>query len=577
MRFLSIGVSLFVLLFFSQCSSLPECKNLEVEGNLVQINSPYDEFAPTQLSALLLFSSNRPDSGKPQKNRTAVFSTQRYSDGWALPELVEDPPIHRFESSGSGTVYIDSARKKVEFYFAAVKEEGNADIYVVEGRSGKWSEPQPLQGINSPRWDGYPAIAPDGSFLVFSSDRLDGNLDLFISFRLGEKLWSIPQPLSELNSRWDEISPVVAPDFTLFFATQAFSANRRFDIVAATVVEKGKWKAPQLLPFPINTDSDEITPFLWYDSLLFASNRPGGCGGYDLYVFPLCPPVLVQGSVNSPAAHHHRETITVFRADQSLFQRIRVQSDGSFRTSLPGNSRFQFVYTNPCYEGQQLRAEVKTPCSFQPTIVQIDFDIPPLPIIALDFPKIFEIGYFVPNYYKPTTAENIQNLRLLLEMELLEAEQSGIPFPDSLYNLWSRAVDAQMEEVVQQIVKALETMNDPCYTGDTVLSITLEGHSAPTEGGEHIYYKGPEIWEPQFNLYVFPSTPLTPSMLALLRAYYTMRALHRALGKNAAAQPYLQRIRWNLKVGAFNSQTYADPGDRRVRVILDTGKLLEKL
>jgi hypothetical protein len=55
----------------------------------------------------------------------------------------------------------------------------------------------------------------------------------------------------------------------------------------------GRWQAPRPLPF--NTAADEFRPSLLVIGdarfLIFSSNRPGGAGGFDLYTvrFDACP------------------------------------------------------------------------------------------------------------------------------------------------------------------------------------------------------------------------------------------------------------------------------------------------
>jgi hypothetical protein len=44
-----------------------------------------------------------------------------------------------------------------------------------------------------------------------------------------------------------------------------------------------RWQKPERLPAPLNSEFDDTTPFLDGETLYFASNRPGGYGGTDIY------------------------------------------------------------------------------------------------------------------------------------------------------------------------------------------------------------------------------------------------------------------------------------------------------
>jgi len=282
------------------CASVPPCENLNAVGNLASLNSPSNDLAPLPYSSqILIFTSDRSvtvatDSTTIEldTDQPIFLTSTQHRDGWTVPAVVQEPPINSYGGGAGITYFYDSTTGTTNFFFAAPISEGNFDLFVVSGSDGHWSQPHPLTVLNSPHWDGYPAVAPDGSYILFVSDRPQGKggLDLYIAFRLSDSLWSIPQPLRELNSQWDEMSPVIDRDGTLYFATQAMSAQRTFDIVRA--VSTG--------------------PQLWGDSLLLSSNRPGGCGGFDLYAFPLASVLLKRlfsPMVASDCNYQHAVTI----------------------------------------------------------------------------------------------------------------------------------------------------------------------------------------------------------------------------------------------------------------------------
>ena len=112
--------------------------------------------------------------------------------------------------------------------------------------------------------------------------------------------------------------------------------------------ERDPFPAAAPMPVGINTDNSEQTPFLSRDglSLWFASNRPSGAGGSDLYVSrrkstadPFEMPVSVGPTINSP----DNETSPFVTADEltllfasgkprQIFQAQRKSKDDSFGT-----------------------------------------------------------------------------------------------------------------------------------------------------------------------------------------------------------------------------------------------------
>jgi hypothetical protein len=92
--------------------------------------------------------------------------------------------------------------------------------------NGRYMEPQPLGGvINSSHNEGFPFIAPDESYIIFSSFRPGsyGLGDLYISFRRDDGTWTKPKNLGpKINSEAKDRFPYVTPDGKYLF----FNSNR---------------------------------------------------------------------------------------------------------------------------------------------------------------------------------------------------------------------------------------------------------------------------------------------------------------------------------------------------------------
>ncbi len=210
-------------------------------------------------------------------------------------------------------------------YFVRGLPGEGADIYVTRRAGEAWSQPVPLAAVNSEHDELGPRVSPDGKFLLFYSDRPGGlgQYDIWAA-RRSEDGWSAPFNLGEgVNSKYNDYSPAFTPDGRrLIFAT-----NRRG---AAEVEGETPWRAtirqgrlgdydlfiaerseadaaptagsqpapgPGERPRPplsfagarplegVNTPFHEgaccVSPA--GDFLYFASSRPGGYGGFDLY------------------------------------------------------------------------------------------------------------------------------------------------------------------------------------------------------------------------------------------------------------------------------------------------------
>lgn len=124
---------------------------------------------------------------------------------------------------------------------------------------GAWGDPWPLPGVNSPAWDGAPSLATNGN-LYFASEREGPTAGptLFVS-QLDQGMWGVPEPLPEpLNAGAADTDPWIAPDESLLL----FSSNRDgvFDLYVAFRSEVGGWLEAAPLGDAVNTDGNERAP-----------------------------------------------------------------------------------------------------------------------------------------------------------------------------------------------------------------------------------------------------------------------------------------------------------------------------
>lgn len=141
--------------------------------------------------------------------------------------------------------------------------------------------------VNGPGYDGHPCISADASELYLTSDRAGGFglHDLWVLQSEGDG-WGGPINLGDVINTADyDISCALNADGTeLYFASARPAGYGDFDLYVSE--RGGDWDAPVNVGPPVNTEYKEVTPFVTADGLwlFFASNRPGGSGGDDLWV-----------------------------------------------------------------------------------------------------------------------------------------------------------------------------------------------------------------------------------------------------------------------------------------------------
>jgi len=125
--------------------------------------------------------------------------------------------------------------------------------------------------------------------MYFSSTRFGGTgYDVYLSTRGFHGAFGPPALVPELSGPVNDIGPSVRADgLEMFLNSDAMGSPEGKLAVSTRETTSQPWTTPKKLGPMINDGvADNIYPVLSCDgtTLYFASNRPGGYGGYDLYV-----------------------------------------------------------------------------------------------------------------------------------------------------------------------------------------------------------------------------------------------------------------------------------------------------
>ncbi|MCD4833556.1 MAG: hypothetical protein K8R31_07150 [Bacteroidales bacterium] len=302
------------LILFSGCplsDDFEEGQFPDTPVNFESINSEFDDYnaaAPFDLynEFSYLFSSNRNSAGT-EYDIVNYFVEFHY--------LSETNRVY-FNALDIGSSYYDSAVVKIntpsnefgpfmmysqdylyDLFFFATDSSGNLDIYYLQHSiyNDNWDDPKPISKINTEYNEAYPTFNRNQDEMYFCSDA-NGvynfyKVDLSSSTSVVDWLQTEDLPTwiacDVLNSSFNDKCPYINGNI-MVFASDREGGYGGFDLYYSEYID-GNWSGLVNFGETINTEYDEFRPIVIYahnyinDVMLFSSNRPGGLGGFDLY------------------------------------------------------------------------------------------------------------------------------------------------------------------------------------------------------------------------------------------------------------------------------------------------------
>lgn len=260
------------------------------------INSAFNETGPAlskdRLS--LYFTSDRP--GGMGGNDIWVSQRASREDPWGEPVNL-GPTVNTAFNEG-----VPSFSRDGHFmYFNSIRSGGFGlnDIWIARRAHTHddfgWEEPVNAgAGVNSSADDagaGYLENEEAGTpLLYFGSTRPGGpgSFDIYVSAQAADGSWGPAVLVPELSSPLSDQRPSVRFDgLELFLFSNRPGGSGLTDLwVSTRQTTLDAWSAPVNLGATMNSPAVDFTEFISPDRemLVFASNRPGGLGNFDLYV-----------------------------------------------------------------------------------------------------------------------------------------------------------------------------------------------------------------------------------------------------------------------------------------------------
>jgi peptidoglycan-associated lipoprotein len=332
-----------------------------------------DDFSPMwadRRDNTIMFTSDREggiDKGiydRTLRNHTDVWEIKKgrsrgATEKWDDANLVED--LNTDYNDGTITFNNRMTKMYVTQCNGTNGKEPRCKIYEARKAGKGWvMNPEPLSfcsGEANIDWNyGHPTLSPDDDIMYFASDRLGGFGDTgsfertkdiwMVTYVKRGKTWSEPINLGPaINTDGNEMFPYMHTDGSLYFSSDGHPGIGGLDIFEATKTDEGPtdWTIPTNMKSPINSEADDFGIIMdaTKESGYFSTNRDKNQD--DIYAFYMEPiNCLVKGQVtdcDSGTAIVDALVVLSNNVDSSKI-RLRTDSKGYYETEIGINREY---------------------------------------------------------------------------------------------------------------------------------------------------------------------------------------------------------------------------------------------
>ncbi|WP_026810059.1 OmpA family protein [Arenibacter latericius] len=322
----------------------------------VRINSNQSDFSPSFFKDKLLFSSDRPRGSKKVYNPSGNSFLNIYEaeidpngDLKSVKEFdgLKDSPFHK------STPYYSEEIDRV--FYSLSNANGDQLLFSPKGKnamsigmsSSKNSHTYILRDLNTSFHYPFYEAATGKLFFAANFDDSYGGTDLYYVYTNNGIIMSAPINLGpRINTPGNEIAPFVF-DNTLYFASDVFYGLGGMDIYRANFQENDNFSIPVNLGPSINSSEDDFGMIIKMSDSneyvgYFASNRSGGIGKDDIYGFhmlekPGLKTLALKGMVQrkNDGAVIDGAVVSLLDDEGRIIKEVTAGANGKYELEIP--------------------------------------------------------------------------------------------------------------------------------------------------------------------------------------------------------------------------------------------------
>lgn len=348
-------------------------------------------------STIVYFASSRDNKQTAHKvsnitgtpNNDIYFAKKNAVGKWDNLELV-DSDINTEDDEGSPAFSSDGKIMLFTRCRYVKGETHGGEIWMSQRQSGKWGKATRVMVLkDSSVTVAHPALSPDGNWLYFVSDMPGGigGKDIWRCMKTGESYSAAENLGPDINTDKDEMYPFIREDSTLYFSSNGHEGFGGLDIYRAKEDTAKKWVVENM-GAPINSNGDDfgISFVAGAEQGAFSSNR-GEIKGYDkIYTF-VAPPIryIISGKVKNTDGDALGDANVRIVGTDGTNVKLKTKNDGSYSFEVkPG---VEYVMLGNCRGYLNEKNAVNT--------------------LGLEDSKTFDIPFTLASVSKPVGLDNI--------------------------------------------------------------------------------------------------------------------------------------------------------------------------
>lgn len=358
----------------------------------LEINSEEQDFAPTYYKNKLVITSSR--EGVVPIKRTWERNGLSFLDMYIAginKESKEITTLEQFNEKSNfrfhdGPAAFNSRGNYMVFTRNNYNEKGENNLmglqlYETWNVAGKWKKPEPLHFNDKNYSVGQPTLTSDGKVMYFASNMPGGygGTDLYKVERGDDGAWGKPVNLgSKINTEGNEMFPFIHFNREmLFFASDGHLGLGGLDVFVLQIRDD-YISDIQNIGVPVNSSKDDFSFILDEKKKhgYFASNRDEGKGSDDIYAYDLLKPFnlgrkIVGVVVNEFAEPLPDAKVLLLDDERNIIEKYITNEQGEYQFNVVPNTDYVLNGSKDNYFVQTIDVSTAGESDIIPTEIEL--------------------------------------------------------------------------------------------------------------------------------------------------------------------------------------------------------------